>query len=162
MSTDRNIDDAWIDPYFGPVAPGLGWVPSIRYLLRRDRILRLIAQRDYLGKILEVGCGAGALLHEIAQYSGTAAGLETSRSAIRIACRIADACGGTQTIVQRPSPEWLGSLDLVCAFDVLEHIEDDDSALREWRTWLNRSGQICFTVPAHQQRWSAGDEWAGH
>ena len=31
------------DALYGPAAPDLGWIPAPRYLLRRDRIRRLIA-----------------------------------------------------------------------------------------------------------------------
>jgi SAM-dependent methyltransferase len=75
---------------------------------------------------------------------------------------IAATMGGRQTLVDAPDPAWKGSKDLVCAFDVLEHIEDDHAALRTWMDWLKPTGRLCISVPAHRHRWGAGDEWAGH
>jgi SAM-dependent methyltransferase len=54
------------------------------------------------------------------------------------------------------------SLDLVVAFDVLEHIPDDEAAAREvWRT-LRPGGRFLVAVPADERLWSAHDEAVGH
>jgi SAM-dependent methyltransferase len=75
---------------------------------------------------------------------------------------IAKSGGGKQEIAESPVSEWLQNRDLVCAFDVLEHIEHDREALAEWAGWLRAGGKLCISVPAHRSRWGAGDEWAGH
>ena len=146
---------------FGVVAPAIGWVPPLRFLLRRARILRLLAPLGP-GKLVEVGCGAGALLHELAAMNTEAVGLETSTRARTTACAIAGLAGGKQRITEQPDADWQGSRDLVCAFDVLEHIEDQHGAVSAWTEWLKPGGRMCISVPAHRSRWSAGDEWAGH
>jgi SAM-dependent methyltransferase len=51
---------------------------------------------------------------------------------------------------------------LVMAFEVLEHIEDDTAAMRQWGSWLAPGGTLLMSVPAHPRLWSAADEWAGH
>ena len=57
---------------------------------------------------------------------------------------------------------WQGTFDYVLAFEVLEHIERDDDALRQWAGWLKPGGRLVMSVPAHRARWSASDVWAGH
>ena len=47
----------------GAVVPEMGWVPPFRYLLRRSRILSLLRTVPR-GALLEIGCGAGALLYK--------------------------------------------------------------------------------------------------
>jgi SAM-dependent methyltransferase len=150
-----------VSPLYGVVAPELGWVPSPRFLLRRARILRLLSGRS-LGRIVEIGCGSGALLHELAALSVEAVGVETSEHARTLAESITRQGRGRQRILAEHDPDWGGDWDLVCAFDVLEHIEHDDAALEQWSRWLRQGGKICVSVPAHQSRWGAGDEWAGH
>lgn len=113
-------------------------------------------------QLLEVGCGNGALLHELAQLGHRATGLETSAPARAMARAIARAGESHQTIVAQPANDWHQRFDLVCAFDVLEHIEGDKDALDEWISWLRPAGYLCLSVPAHNHRWGAGDEWAGH
>lgn len=152
---------SWTSPLFGPVVPEIGWAPPLRYLLRRNRVLKLLAPLP-MGTVLEVGCGSGALLHELAKSAHEAVGLETSGPALRMAKDIARLGGGGQELVDVPSSHWLGHFDLVCAFDVLEHIEQDAVAVDQWLDWLRPGGRLCISVPAHGTRWGAGDVWAGH
>jgi SAM-dependent methyltransferase len=52
--------------------------------------------------------------------------------------------------------------DLVCAFEVLEHIADDTAALGEWLTHVRPGGHVLISVPAHAERFGLADEVAGH
>ncbi|MGZ8216148.1 class I SAM-dependent methyltransferase [Methylomagnum sp.] len=54
------------------------------------------------------------------------------------------------------------SFDLVCLFDVLEHIPDDVAALRALRGLIRPGGQILLTVPAHAWLWSRHDTNVHH
>jgi SAM-dependent methyltransferase len=47
--------------------------------------------------------------------------------------------------------------DLIGAFDVIEHIEDDAAALASIATKLKSGGKFVMAVPAHQWMWSAHD-----
>ena len=59
-----------------------------------------------------------------------------------------------------PIPD--ASLDLVVAFDVLEHIEDDAIAVGEICRTLRRGGIALVAVPADPRLWSAHDDAVGH
>ena len=48
------------------------------------------------------------------------------------------------------------------AFDVVEHIADDEALLREIRRVLRPEGVLCVTVPAYRWLWSSEDDVAGH
>ncbi|MCA1834361.1 MAG: class I SAM-dependent methyltransferase [Actinobacteria bacterium] len=52
--------------------------------------------------------------------------------------------------------------DVACAFEVLEHIEDDVGALQAWREHLSPGGHLILSVPALQERFAAADHIAGH
>lgn len=54
------------------------------------------------------------------------------------------------------------SLDLVVAFDVLEHIEDDSTVVGHLRRCLRPGGTLLVAVPAGMRNWSAHDEAVGH
>lgn len=151
----------FFDPLFGVLAPQLGWVPPLRYLLRRERILTLM-RGQLPSDLIEVGCGAGALLADFARAGFRCTGLETSERARSMAAAIASACGSRYEVRSSPDLVWDGVFGMACAFDVLEHIEDDSAALASWVAWLRPGGKLLISVPAHQARWGAGDVWAGH
>lgn len=77
----------------------------------------------------------------------------------------------TLTATDRPLPPlapraWLRydvvSRIMVCAFEVLEHIEDDKEALAERVTDVRPGGQLVLSVPAFQERFEPMDRHAGH
>lgn len=55
-----------------------------------------------------------------------------------------------------------GSLDLVVAFDILEHIDDDGRAVGEVARILRPDGTFLVAVPADPKLWSAHDEAVDH
>ena len=54
------------------------------------------------------------------------------------------------------------TFDLVCAFDIVEHVEDDQQILRELGRVSRAGAAIVFSVPLDPRRWSAFDELVGH
>src|SRR2546423_6523204 len=54
------------------------------------------------------------------------------------------------------------SFDLVTAFDVLEHLDDDVRALREMARVARPAGLIAVTVPAYGWMWGRQDEISHH
>lgn len=50
------------------------------------------------------------------------------------------------------------SFDVVCAFDILEHVEDDRRLLKELRRVCKSGGRLVLTIPALQLLWSEHDE----
>lgn len=54
------------------------------------------------------------------------------------------------------------SIDLVVAFDVLEHIEDDEAAVAHVFRALRPGGRYLVAVPCDPRLWSAHDEAVGH
>ena len=145
----------------GPAAPEAGWVPAPRYLLRRARVLAHI-RRFQPSEVLEIGCGAGALLHELDALGYQCTALEMSPEARELADELARSAGRRIHILGEPQADWNGRFPLLMAFEVLEHIEHDLEALRTWRTWMPRGGSLLLSVPAHMSKWNPADVWAGH
>lgn len=145
----------------GPAAPEHGWVPAPRYLLRRARILRQVARLTPC-ETLEVGCGAGVLLHELDALGFRCSALESSPQARELASRLAGESGRDIRFLDSPQPGWDHRFPLLMAFEVLEHIEHDLDALRAWRSWMPAGGTLLLSVPAHMAKWNPSDVWAGH
>lgn len=146
--------------YYGPAAMPYGWVPAPTYILRRHRILRLLARHEP-GQLLEIGSGAGAMLADLSARGFRCEALETSPAARDLA-RLVTAGDQPVAIHEEPSAVWRGSFDFILAMEVLEHIADDGAALRQWADWLRPGGRLLLSVPAHPRHWTASDTWAGH
>jgi SAM-dependent methyltransferase len=55
-----------------------------------------------------------------------------------------------------------GTFDLVAAFDIVEHVEDDDAALSELVRVAAPKATLLISVPLHASRWTKFDDLVGH
>jgi SAM-dependent methyltransferase len=104
--------------------------------------------------VLEIGSGLGAfgaMLNERYDYIG----LEPDKRCQQIAYAQTDG-----RVLRKTIEEHEGSYDLVCAFEVLEHLEDDVDALRLWSQHTRR--WILVSVPMDPSRFGPTDVHAGH
>jgi SAM-dependent methyltransferase len=128
------------------------------YVARRKIIAALI-RRDIRppanAEILELGCGTGHNLAMLGEF-GHVDALELDDEARSVAEKRL----GRQ-VRSAPLPELAGvperHYDLIGAFDVIEHIDDDTAALASIATKLKPGGKFILTVPAHRWMWSAHD-----
>lgn len=127
--------------------------------LRWDVVSRLLPTA--VGDALEVGCGRGAAAARIAERASSLVAVEPDRQSFEVARQHLH---GRATVHNCMSFDLPGNdrFDTVCAFEVLEHIEDDVAALIEWRTRLKPGGTLVLSVPAWQSRYGAADEAVGH
>jgi SAM-dependent methyltransferase len=128
------------------------------YRARRQVLAELIrreARPPANAKILEIGCGTGHNLAMLGQF-GHVDGLELDDEARALSERRLG-----RTVMSAPLPELAGvperHYDLIGAFDVIEHIEDDRAALASIAGRLKPGGKFVMAVPAHQWMWSAHD-----
>ena len=128
------------------------------YVARRKVLTELIrrrAQPPAGARLLEIGCGTGHNLSMLAQF-GSVDALEVDETARALAEKRLG-----KPVFSAPLPDLNGVPDsqynLVAAFDVIEHIEDDVASLKGIARLLKPSGKLVLTVPAHQWMWSAHD-----
>ena len=55
-----------------------------------------------------------------------------------------------------------GIFDLVCALDIIEHVEDDGGALSEIARVSRPGATVLISTPLHASRWTAFDDFVGH
>jgi SAM-dependent methyltransferase len=124
-------------------------------------IVRRVIEEQPPRTILELGCGVGTFGERMA-HLGTYLGVEPDETSFHIARERIGAQGGQvlhgdQSVVPDGS-----TFDLVCAFEVIEHIEDDAEQVKDWLQLVNPGGRIMFSVPAFQHRFGPFDESVGH
>jgi SAM-dependent methyltransferase len=112
--------------------------------------------------VLEVGAGVGAFGARLASRYDYV-GLEPDPvSCARARERLAALGRGRMVCADSSALEPGAAFDLVCAFEVLEHLEDDAGALQEWRGRIAPGGRVLLSVPADHRRWGRHDVMVGH
>ncbi|WP_402467317.1 methyltransferase domain-containing protein [Isoptericola aurantiacus] len=132
-----------------------------RAWLRWDAVRRALPRRR--SRVLEIGCGQGAFGTRIAaRHDYTAVeldGVSWRTAAARVAAVAPDAR------VLHGDLSALGPgerFDVVCAFEVIEHVAADAAALHEWAARVRPGGMLLLSTPAGPDRFGAWDTLAGH
>jgi len=121
--------------------------------------IELANKTDKKISILNVGCGTGGTI-DLLESFGKVVNVDNSDDAIKFM-----KSSGYKNVTKVEGiglPFANSSFDIVGAFDVLEHIDDDRGALAEWSRVLNPGGAVVLTVPAYQWLWSGHDEALYH
>src|SRR5256885_3338611 len=140
---------------------------KLRYLLEDLTPVR--------GRVLDVGCGAGQVAKAVkeARPDLVVHGCDISESALAVASAAAAGVDFRLATAER-LPFADGEMDFVWIFDVLEHVEDPGTVLREVRRVLKPRGGFHIVLPLEGQprtlytllgtgtRWTAKVRHGGH
>jgi SAM-dependent methyltransferase len=134
------------------------WYAGKRLFMRRllDHHLR---SKDGRLRILDVGCGTGANAVELARY-GEVTACDRSLDALAIA-----AGRGVSRLCAASAPDLpfaANTFNVITAFDIIEHVEDDVSFVRDLVRVLVPGGALAIHVPAWPSLWSRHDEILEH
>lgn len=154
-------NDGFAPGYFEKLAEleaGSFWFRS------RNRLL-MWALRRYFPRsqsLLEVGCGTGFVLMACRQAFPelTLVGSDVYSEGFAFAERRVPGAQLAQMDACRLP--FYDEFDVIGAFDVIEHIEDDTLALTEMFRAVKPGGGLMVTVPQHPALWSVRDEYAFH
>jgi SAM-dependent methyltransferase len=111
---------------------------------------------------MEIGCGTGFVLSGIQRALPQLAlcGSEIFSAGLSFAAERLPGVELFQMDARRiPFRE---EFDVIGAFDVLEHIEEDEKVLAQMYQATRRGGGVLITVPHHPFLWSAADDFARH
>jgi SAM-dependent methyltransferase len=111
--------------------------------------------------LFDIGCGTGGLLAYLAGAGIPVAGacdaylraVETTRARLPVPVLLVDEDGPPPLAAGQPA---------LAMFDVLEHIDDDEAALRWMHAVLEPGGALVLTVPAHPRLFGPADRLAHH
>lgn len=111
---------------------------------------------------LEVGCGTGFVLSGIARACPELAlsGSEIFLVGLSHAAERVPSAHFMQMDARRVP--FVEEFDAIGAFDVLEHIKEDETVLAQLHNAIKPGGVLLLTVPQHPWLWSASDEHACH
>ncbi len=131
------------------------------FIARRDMLLRLASSAKQQAKILDIGCASGQMMQLLnANGFSNLTGIDISEEAIQACNR-----QGIKNVSVMDAKKLAfqdSTFDTILASDVLEHIQDDAAALRDWNRVLMRGGRLIIFVPAFNFLWSKHDETNHH
>jgi SAM-dependent methyltransferase len=129
------------------------------YRERRAVVARELRRFATPGRALDIGAAGGGNTRVMRDRGWRATAVDYSAEAVEVARgRGLDAMRADA----RDLPVASGSMDLVVAFDVLEHIDEDHLVAQEIARVLRPGGTALIAVPCDMALWSAHDEAVGH
>jgi 2-polyprenyl-3-methyl-5-hydroxy-6-metoxy-1,4-benzoquinol methylase len=136
------------------------------WFVARRKIIETVIRKTVSNsdlKILEIGCGTGGNLPMLSKF-GSGKAIEMNISALNLAQRkdqqnfhLHQGSVPFESGLQKDD-----RFELVCIFDVLEHITEDTETLLFIKNHMQDSGSILITVPAYQWLWSNHDVMNHH
>lgn len=126
---------------------------------RRLILDALLGERALSGRLLDLGCGSGAMLRRL-RARATCVGMDRSTLALRYG-REQGLTALAQGDVGAP-PFRSGAFQTILLCDVIEHVDDDLQVLREAARLAGAGARVVISVPAWQFLWSPHDETFGH
>jgi len=120
--------------------------PSQVWTRGLERRLDLLRRHvDLEGKrILDIGCGVGAFVQRLGEFSSDIHGTDVDRESVR---RGAEALPNLALALGEHMPFKSGSFDVILLHEVLEHVDNDIETLREARRLLAPGGRIVIFCP---------------
>lgn len=133
------------------------------YFLARNKLIldhiRSITEKNKVIKILNVGAGTG-YTSELLQEIGDVNSIEYDEDCCEYVNQNLNIEVTHGSILELPYSD--NEFDLVCAFDVIEHIEDDKQGVLELKRVCKKDGKVVITVPAYKFLWSKHDQVNHH
>lgn len=111
-------------------------------------------------RMLEVGCGNGSVLTWLKQNGVDIEGGDIFLEGLRLCLQRLGSVSLYQIDIL--SLPFRNEFDIIGAFDVLEHIDNDEKALLEMKDALKPGGKLILTVPAYGFLWSYFDVQSHH
>jgi SAM-dependent methyltransferase len=130
----------------------------------RNKLLQFTLEKffPWAQSLFEIGCGTGFVLAGFADVypEMRLVGGEIYVSVLKHASSRVPRCEFIQVDVCNLPYE--NEFDVIGAFDLLEHIDEDERAIKQMHQALKGRGCLILTVPQHQWLWSAQDKIARH
>lgn len=122
---------------------------------------RFIAKYDLKYPFLDAGCGIGDLSAYLGKRGWSGKAIDDSTVAIEQAHRNLKSFSGIQ-IEKRSLFEESGQYQTIFLWDVIEHIKDDEAALRKSFSLLIPGGYLIIAIPSNPIEWRWDDDFYGH
>lgn len=128
---------------------------------KRELAIAELARLGVTGPAADVGCGTGAMVAALAAHGmSPVVGIDASNSALQFASAQGSGHLALATASRLPLAD--SALRCLTSLDVIEHLDNDVLALREYARVVAPGGLLVLAVPAYEWAWSDHDVMLGH
>lgn len=132
------------------------------YIKSRQDLIRKILKKYFNEKkdlkILDAGCGTGFNFEVLSEF-GDVYGVDLSQTGLE-ECKKLNYKSLELKDVNKLNYE--NYFDVVIAIELIEHIENDEETIANFKKYLKNDGLLIITTPAFKFLWSKDDELAMH
>ncbi|MDB5351664.1 MAG: hypothetical protein JWN86_2911 [Planctomycetota bacterium] len=155
---DENMSEAILVDQAGVIRRHPWWLARARLTVSLLKTLEVVPP----SRVLDAGCGWGVTLEALENRGYQAVGMDISGRALEMLDRRRGGRSLAQADLTRPMPEGLEPFDAVLALDVIEHLDDDRSAVERLGQLARPGGIVIVSVPAMPEMFSEFDQIQGH
>jgi SAM-dependent methyltransferase len=144
---------------------GWGDAPDLygpRHDYRESLMMRRLRPALPAGHVLNAGCGAGSFTLRLLDAGYEVTSVDASEAFVERVRQLVGARGTVELADLHALRFEAGAFDAIVCGEVLEHLDDDQTAVREFARVLKPGGVVLASVPANPWRYDWSDHWAGH
>ncbi|QYR19840.1 class I SAM-dependent methyltransferase [Paenibacillus sp. sptzw28] len=112
---------------------------------QQERVRRIEPFLNKNKALLDVGCSAGQFLFHVKDKVNKAVGIEINEESAQFASKICGCPVYTDYLAETPLKR--KSFDIICSFQVMEHVDDPLEYLLQFKEYLKDDGLIYIEVP---------------
>jgi SAM-dependent methyltransferase len=142
--------------------PALRWMAWRRLEVVVDALKRLAPRKGSDSVVLDFGCGSGVLFRDTLARYDRVIGVDLVLTAARALVSELKLDRVTlYTPAEADSAVTPGSVDVLVAAEVLEHVDDLPPTLTQFKTWLKPGGRLLVSLPTENALYRFGRRLAG-
>lgn len=144
-----------------PLLRTMAWWRVDLLASRLDRAARAIGGKELT--IVDYGCGSGVLFGDALRFARDLVGVDLVLDAAKLLVE-RRAYRGVRLLTPEEAETQIepGSVDIILAGEVLEHVEPLEPVLKRFRSWLrDERSRLLVTLPTENQLYQLGRKLAG-
>jgi len=158
--SEEDRDEMAIPSYRHP-NPAMRWMAWRRVEVVAERLERLFADGRRDRTVLDFGCGTGVLFDQALRGARRVIGVDLVLDSARMLAAEWGLNVELKTPDQAKEEIEPGSVDIVLAAEVLEHVEPIEEALEAFERWLKTDGTLLVSLPTENRLYRLGRRLAG-